>query len=74
MNLWKQFQSLLPDERVLIGKVLEHNADGTSSVELPGARVIQVQGQTVAEGSNAFIQHGRVQGEAPDLPIVNIPI
>lgn len=74
MNLWKQFEALLPDNRVLIGTVLEHNGDGTSTVELPGARPIRVEGVSVAPGSKAFVQGGRIQGPAPNLPVINIPI
>ncbi|AXQ27582.1 hypothetical protein D0B54_02350 [Solimonas sp. K1W22B-7] len=74
MNIWKQFQQLLPSDPQLVGEVLRHNADGSSSVELPGAQVIRVQGQSVAAGLRAFVQGGRIQGEAPDLPTYELPI
>lgn len=67
MNTWAQFKSLLPSDPLLVGEVLSHNADGTSSVELPGAITIRVQGQTVAVGLQAFVQTGRIVGEAPNL-------
>lgn len=74
MNVWKQFEALLPADPLLVGQVLSHNADGTSSVQLPGAQVIRVQGQTVPVGNRAFVQTGRVQGEAPNLTTVDVPL
>ena len=74
MNVWKQFEALLPADPLLVGEVLAHNADGTSSVELPGNQVIRVHGQSVAVNARAFVQTGRVQGEAPNLPTYSIAI
>ena len=68
MNAWAQFRALLPTDPLLVGEVTAHNADGTSDVTLPGNIHIRVQGQTVGIGLQAFVQSGRIQGEAPDLP------
>lgn len=68
-NLWKEFQSLLPSDPLLIVTVLAHNSDGTSTVEFPGGGQATARGQSVAVGSKAFIQGNQIQGEAPDLPL-----
>ena len=74
MNIWQQFKALIPADPLLIGEVLQHNDDGTSTVRLPGNQVIRVQGQGVGIGSRAFVQAGRVQGEAPTLETYSIAI
>lgn len=68
MNTWAKFRALLPSDPLLVGEVTAHNADGTSDVQLPGAITIRVQGQDVSVGNQAFVQSGRIQGVAPDLP------
>lgn len=68
MNAWAKFRALLPADPLLVGEVIAHNDDGTSTIELPGNIPIRVQGQTVAVGLQAFAQGGRITGEAPDLP------
>lgn len=74
MNLWKKFASLLPSDPLQVGKVLTHNSDGTSTVELPGPTQIRVRGQDVAVDAYAFVQGGQIQGEAPNLPTYLIAI
>lgn len=73
-NVRAQFDRLLPKDPLLVGTVTSHNADGTSSLTLPGGGTIRVQGQTVAVGDKAFIQSGRVQGEAPNLATYEITV
>lgn len=68
MNTWAKFRALLPSDPLLVGEVVEHHSDGTSSVTLPGAITIRVQGHDVSVGNQAFVQSGRIQGLAPDLP------
>ena len=74
MNTWRDFEALLPADPLLIGEVTAHNADGTSTVELPSGDTLRVRGQGVSVGNNAFVQTGQVQGEAPDLPVVSVEI
>lgn len=73
-NTYKRFLALLPADPLLVGEVTAHNTDGTSDVELPGATTIRAQGQTVAVGLRAFVQGGRVIGEAPDLPYFEVEV
>lgn len=73
-NLWQRFRELLPSDPLLIGTVLSHNADGTSTVELPGGGQLRVMGQGVAVAAKAFIQGGRIVEQAPDLPVTEIEV
>jgi hypothetical protein len=73
-NPWKQFKDLLPDSPLLIGEVLSHNPDGTSTVQLIDGGILRARGQSVAIGHNAFIRGGVIEGEAPDLPGQTIEI
>jgi hypothetical protein len=69
MNLWKRFRDLLPKDPLLVGTVLTHNSDGTSTVQFPGGGQALVKGQTVAVGLAAYVQGGWIKGEAPDLVV-----
>lgn len=68
MNIWRRFRDLIPSDPLQMGEVLSHNADGTSSIELPGGAVVRARGQGVPIGTNAFVRGGVVEGEAPTLP------
>lgn len=74
MNLYRRLLEIIPADPLLIGEVTAHNADGTSTVELPSGDTLRVRGQGVSVGNNAFVQTGQVQGEAPDLPVVSVEI
>lgn len=75
MNLYVRYTRLRPRDPVLLGQVTAHNADGTSDVTLPDGSVLRPQGQSVAVSSYAFVQAGRVQGQAPDLtPAVTVNV
>jgi len=73
-NLYARFARLLPAEQLLIGTVTAHNADGTSTVTLPGGGELRARGQTVAVGSKAFLQGGEITGEAPDLTAYEVEV
>lgn len=66
-NLFNQFQRLLPSDPEQYVQVLGHDS-GTSIVELPSGQRFRVLGTSVAPGSHAFVQGGRIVGEAPSLP------
>jgi hypothetical protein len=74
VNGYRRFQALLPDDPLLVGEVIAHNADGSSTIEMPGGGIMRVQGQQVAVGDNAFVQGGVVIDEAPDLPFVEVVV
>lgn len=67
---WGAFEDLLADP-LLVAIVLEYNADGTSTVILPGGGQLRVRGQGVEAGGHAFIRGGEIRGVAPSVvPIV----
>jgi len=74
MNPYQKFLSLLVKDPLLVGTIVSHNADGSSSVQLPGGPVILARGQTVAVNSKAFVRSGWVEGAAPDLPYSEIQV
>jgi large repetitive protein len=78
-NVFSRLRALLPEPPVLIGRVIAHNDDDTSTVELPigvglfsyveglaAGSLVRPRGTTVAVGLNAFIRNGVVESQAPD--------
>jgi hypothetical protein len=74
MNIWKQFQALLPSDPLLIATIAAHNSDGTSTLVWPGGGQSVVRGQSVAVGQKAYVKSGQVQGEAPDLTVYEFEV
>jgi hypothetical protein len=72
-NLWRQFEDLLPDSPLLLGTVATHHADGTVTVELLDGGLLRVTGNG-SIGDRVFVRDGRVTGDAPTLPTVEIEI
>ena len=72
-NLWRQFQDLLPTSATLIGTVVATHIDQTVSVQLLDGGLLRVAG-TAADGTRVFIRDGRIEGEAPELPQIDIEI
>lgn len=77
-NLFQRLRELMPAPPLLVGKVLAHHADDTSTVELPiglgltnyGGNVatgalIRPRGRTVPVGQMAFVRAGVIETEAP---------
>lgn len=74
MNLWRRFQTLLPSDPLLVGEVVSHNADGTSTLQAPDGAYLRVRGQGVTVGLMAFVRGGRIEGEAPNLPDYEVDV
>ena len=72
-NLWRQFQDLLPTSVTLIGTVVTTHADHTVSVQLLDGGLLRAAG-IAAEGTRVFVRDGRIEGEAPSLPLEVIDI
>ena len=72
-NLWRQFQDLLPSSATLIGTVVATHIDQTVSVQLLDGGQLRVAG-TAADGTRVFVRDGRIEGEAPELPQIDIDI
>ena len=71
MSAYDLFLRLLPARPTTVGKVIAHNADGTSTIQFPNGSTFRAQGQPVAVNTFAFIRDGEVRGEAPAItPVV----
>jgi len=70
-NLWTLFTGLLPDRRRIVGAVVSHNADGTSTIQIAGG-FFRARGTTVPVGQQAEIEGGAVARQAVSLPTVEI--
>ncbi len=74
MNIWRQFQQLLPGSPLSVAQVTAHNGDSTSTVLLPGGGSLKVRGQSVAVGSHAFIRDREIRGQAPAVTPVTFDV
>ena len=75
MNLLRRFQSLVPAPApLLVGEVLSHNLDGTSTLQAPDGAVYRARGQQVLVGAMAWVRGGAVEGEAPALPAHEVDV
>jgi hypothetical protein len=82
-NIFSRLARMLPDAPVLVGRVLEHHDDDTSTVELPvetpstvigggvaRGSLIRPRGTTVPVGEWAFVRRNVIETRAPDaLPL-----
>ena len=74
MNLFKQFQELIPGaDPLLVGTVTASTGTSTT-LETPGGGVVIVRGGGVAIGQKAFYRGGELVGEAPALPTYEIEV
>lgn len=74
MNLFKQFQALIPGaDPLLVGTVTATTGTSTT-LETPGGGVVIVRGGGVAIGQKAFYRGGELAGEAPYLPTYEIEV
>ncbi len=67
-NPWKAFQGLLPKPRRVIGTVVYHKSNGTSTITLRNGSSITARGQGVEVGEKVLVEDGEVVREVPDLP------
>lgn len=86
-NAYTRLRALLPPAPLLLGEVIAHNADGTSTIKLAGGAVDQqyqpgvsvgptmrARGTTVPVGQNAYVRNGVVESQAPAGAIVEAVI
>ncbi len=77
--LFQRLRGLLPQPPVIVGTVLAHHDDDTSTVLIPGAgqvsygggiavgSLIRPRGKTVPVGKKAFVRAGVIETQAPDV-------
>ena len=74
MNLFKQFQELIPGaDPLLVGTVTAVGTTTTTLSSFAGG-MVTVRGTGVAIGKRAFYRAGELAGEAPDLPTYEIEV
>ncbi|MFV0680673.1 hypothetical protein [Ottowia sp.] len=66
MNLFKQFENLLPKRPLEIG-VITVVEGGSVLIELPSGQTMRARG-TGTLGDVVFVRDGALEGAAPDLP------
>lgn len=71
-NLWKRLRQLLPEAPLLVGEVVAVTSYG-ATIELPDGALIKARGVATV-GEKVFVRDGRIEGTAPDLPVVLIEI
>lgn len=72
-NLWSLFTGLLPSQRRIVGAVVAHNADGTSTIQISGG-FFRARGQSVPIGQQAEVEGGAVVRQTVTLPTVMIEV
>ena len=71
-NDFTQFQTLLPKDPLLVGTI-GSSSNGTSLITLLDGGIVRVLGVGNI-GESYYIQSGRLQASAPNLPLTNIVI
>jgi hypothetical protein len=74
IDVWKQFNGLLPSQTVIVATVTAINGDGTSTLQTPEGGTLIAQGVIVGVGGKAYVQGGRVIDAAPDLPAYDLSV
>lgn len=72
-NLWSLFTGLLPAQRRIVGAVVAHNADGTSTIQVSSG-FFRARGQSVPIGQQAETENGVVMRQTVLLPTVVIEV
>lgn len=73
-NAYQQLRQLTTGIQRTVATVTAHNSNGTSTVQLLSGASITVLGQDVDVDSKAYIENGRITGQAADLPYSEIDI
>ncbi|MCY1544504.1 hypothetical protein D9M68_803950 [compost metagenome] len=71
MNEYRQLIDLLAGQPLQQGEVTAVHGDGTVTVQLPGGGQQRVRG-TATVSDLVFFKDGKLDGEAPDLPLIFI--
>ena len=72
VNLFRQFEKLLPARPLLIGTVQAASADGLM-VELMSGAQVRARGEA-AVGERVFVRDGAVEGPPPAMPVIYVEV
>lgn len=67
MNLWQQFQKLIPADVTLVGTVTSVTNDLYTLTMPQGGSITARSPSTVSVGTSVFVKNGVIIGDAPDL-------
>ncbi|GAB2933698.1 hypothetical protein GCM10027181_36070 [Rheinheimera gaetbuli] len=73
-NSYRRLRTLTQTQPRTVATVSSHNPDGTSTVQLMSGASITVLGQDVSVGDPAYIEGGRIIGQAATLPYSEIDV
>lgn len=71
-NPFRRLRALFPEAPLQVGTV-ESVSGGVATVVLPGGGRVQARG-SAAVGQRVFVRSGVIEGQAPDLPVVEIEV
>lgn len=71
-NLYRRLRGLFPDAPLQVGDVISVS-NGTAVIELPGGARVNARG-TATAGQRVFFRDGVIEGQAPDLTLVEIEV
>ncbi len=71
-NLYREFVALLPQAVTLCGSVttVRH---GIAEITLPGGSLAWARGEAQI-GDRVFVTDGKIDGPAPDLPLIELEV
>lgn len=67
VNAYLRFRRLLPQTTRYTATIDSNNGDGTSTGTTRDGSKVRVIGESVGPGSKAWIEDGRIVGDAPNL-------
>ena len=75
-DLWRNFHGLLAEPPRLLATVVAHNDDGTSSLVTADGQGLRAWGQLdgVEIPYNVFVQAGKLEAAAPNLPLLQLEV
>ncbi len=72
-NLWSQFKALAGGPSYRTVGTCTSSSFGSCMIQLPGGAEIQAQGAGTV-GTRYFVKDGKLDGEAPDLDLLEIDV
>ena len=74
VNIWKNFEGLLPKPGRIIGTIASHNSNGTSTILLRDGTTMTAKGLEVDVGKKVLIAGSNIEQEVPNLPVYDAQV